>query len=151
MPPPSRRPPAVNPIADPFRNAGALGKEMIETDEPVEVVRAFEQHASGSQLSSTGGASAYLPYTAGMVSSHPQCHDVGAEDPRMQHAIGESLESPPPSPRTSESATFTQPTIMIFGAKSPPPLPPKARSAKSKSSPAAPPPPPQASFFLPRG
>jgi hypothetical protein len=151
MPPPSRRPPAVNPIADLFRNAGALSKEMIETDEAVEEVRAFEQH--GSQLSSTGGASAYLPYTAGMVSSHPQsvtqCDDVRAEDPRMQQAIGESLQSPPPSPRTS--ATFTQPTI--FGAKPPPPLPPKARSTKSKSSPAAQPPPSnlQASFFVPRG
>jgi hypothetical protein len=102
----------------------------------------------GSQLSSTRGASAYLPWTTGMVSSHTQGDVVRAEDALMQQAIHNSLESAAPSaPAARKPTTFAQ--SRIFGASAPPPVPPKVRNTKPKQSPAVPF--SKASFFAPRG
>jgi hypothetical protein len=86
--------PAVDLATELFRATGGIGEQMVRTEEDVEAVRDFE---IGSQLTSTNGASAYLP----SGSTATSLASASSRDPELQTLVAAITSDVPVSPTKS--------------------------------------------------
>jgi hypothetical protein len=86
--------PAVDLATELFRATGGIGEQMVRTEEDIAAVRDF---VIGSQLSSTNGASAYLP----SGSTATSLASASSHDPELQTLVAAITSDVPVSPTKS--------------------------------------------------